>query len=62
MNTKTTKIKKVLSLIAVAAVLLGLTLFGFHFSCRLKADSKGDNHVTVAQRIIVVSSFKAVQG
>ena len=43
MNTKTTKIKKVLSIIAIVAVLLGLTVFGFHFSCRLKAEGNNRN-------------------
>ena len=54
MNTKASKVKKILAVVAVAAVLLGLTVFGFHFSCRLKAEGSGSNHhgfakVTVMQ-------------
>ena len=40
MKTKFTTVKKVLSFIALIAVLLGLTVFGFHFSCRMKAEGK----------------------
>ncbi len=55
MNTKISKVKKVLAAIAIAAVLLGLTVFGFHFSCRLKADS-GNNRSGLA-RVNIVSTM-----
>lgn len=53
MKTKFSKIKKILAAVAIAAVLLGLTVFGFHFSCRLKA--QGDSRNTYSNNRIVVA-------
>ena len=61
MNSKFSKVKKVLTLIAVTAVLLGLTVFGFHFSCRLKAEGNGNDRNPYARVTIVetVRNFQA---
>ncbi len=44
MNLKASKLKRALAAIAIVVVLVGLIAFGFHFSCRLKA--QGDSRVT----------------
>ncbi len=59
MNSKFSKFKKVLALIAVTAVLLGLTVFGFHFSCRLKAGNGNDLHGFA--RVTIVETVKNFQ-
>ena len=60
MNTKISKVKKVLAAIAITAVLLGLTVFGFHFSCRLKADGSGNNRSGFAKvNIVSTMNFQA---
>ncbi len=58
MNSKASKIKKIVSAIAIAAVLLGLTIFGFHFSCRVKSvkGDKGNDHNNYA-RVNIVSTM-----
>lgn len=59
MNTKFSKIRKILAAVAITAVLLGLTVFGFHFSCRLKA--QGDSRNTYSNNRIVVA-YTCVRG
>ena len=54
MKTKFTTVKKVLSFIALIAVLLGLTVFGFHFSCRMKAEGNNRNGYA---RVNIVSTM-----
>ncbi len=58
MSTRASKIKKIISAIAIAAVLLGLTVFGFHFSCRVNSikGDKGNDHNNYA-RINIVSTM-----
>lgn len=60
MNTKANKIKKVLAAIVIAVVLLGLTIFGFHFSCRLKAEGNGNNRNGFAKvNVVSTVNFQA---
>ena len=60
MNTKANKVKKILAAIAIAVILLGLTVFGFHFSCRLKAHG-GENRTTFSNNRMIqtVNYFQA---
>ena len=54
MSTKAAKIKKIVTGVVIALVLCALIVFGFHFSCRLKA--KGQDNYHYSRNVVVVNN------